>query len=1140
MNPLPFRPPPARRAGHAPQVLSALQHALSDLLNADLHAFDGEASVHIAAEHVLHALKNTHSVGNTGTGNTIRPADRKRAAAAQWKLRKDGLYAGMRQLVEQDLEKVVVLYEVLLSHKEFSDLLFVCLDALSLALQKTSTGDGSNSKSRDALSNVAATSRALTLCNTLFAQRYDAYMRQDENLAHVLPSGMSILRVMQVFRVRVAQATGAAMAEAAVDRFYKHVNMQGLKHKAAWEREVSFCVKEATELIMEFDLVREPNCSIDLNAFVRTGVQLHWFSFMQKLVNADGSKNLARVYIETALHMNPPNMWKAHSCMKDMRLENEFPDLVQAYRRGSLVTTMEKKKFSEVLFRLERYHDPNLTIYVVGQLVEQGRHWLARYTADRLGLSTESVAYKSIDQAAVDKHAKEREGEYLHLPTEVESAVVFVDDEATATQAIEWLHGMGPQNIVAMDGEWKASLDSRHNVASILQLSSRSQVFILDLIWLMRQQSDIVAKLCEEIKHMFTRKDLIKVAYGFSSDLDVLTRSYPNHACWRELCSLLDFSHISLVSSDVEEENKWKALHTRKVTRGLKDLVLQVLGKRLCKLEQLSNWEARPLRSNQIHYAALDAYALAQVTDEVFPHHSYPAELLMDCDRISEPNHHRHKRIGDNSKAPQQQRVAMEHKSQVALNATRQQNEDYFELAKNELKRRCQGLACQFVNETEMNAYTSSTGGATASTEGEVRLVKLSHDMVAVKKVASDLGVAPSQVLKSMAYMVNEGGSGWKPVLVLVRGDSTVKEDQLCTWANGMVRRATADECLIKFNMPGGALGPIAGVSQRQGKGSKVKGKFRVICDSAILELTGPVFTGIGSFVHCVRFDSVDTMSRMCADVILSGISNATKPASKPQLSSQVETKFIVDNMLGKVGKMLRIVGMDCTKTTDVPGVEEIHAAAAAGEPHPQSVPVGERLVLKRQRNALRTQELNLVLASARSENRVFLTTDRKVVERFRKDNIVMLSNHSDRFKQFEEICRLYAIKLDMGGFLSRCIKCNGLGFETIEPDEIIRLKSEGHKSVEAVPSEILQTVTHFYRCKQPACYRVYWEGPKFQHCCEKYQCLYEDANGDDSRQLKNINSFLASGEVQRNPKNVAEETEQMPPSADDAASSSE
>ncbi|XP_068770492.1 exonuclease mut-7 homolog isoform X12 [Struthio camelus] len=55
----------------------------------------------------------------------------------------------------------------------------------------------------------------------------------------------------------------------------------------------------------------------------------------------------------------------------------------------------------------------------------------------------------------------------------------------------------------------------------------------------------------------------------------------------------------------------------RQPERGLSLLVQHVLGKPLDKTEQLSNWEKRPLREEQILYAASDAYCLLEVYEKL-------------------------------------------------------------------------------------------------------------------------------------------------------------------------------------------------------------------------------------------------------------------------------------------------------------------------------------------------------------------------------------------------------------------------------------------------------------------------------------------------------------------------------------------
>eukprot|EP00353_Schmidingerella_taraikaensis_P004688 CAMPEP_0185574000 /NCGR_PEP_ID=MMETSP0434-20130131/5562_1 /TAXON_ID=626734 ORGANISM="Favella taraikaensis, Strain Fe Narragansett Bay" /NCGR_SAMPLE_ID=MMETSP0434 /ASSEMBLY_ACC=CAM_ASM_000379 /LENGTH=160 /DNA_ID=CAMNT_0028190409 /DNA_START=1552 /DNA_END=2034 /DNA_ORIENTATION=+ len=57
----------------------------------------------------------------------------------------------------------------------------------------------------------------------------------------------------------------------------------------------------------------------------------------------------------------------------------------------------------------------------------------------------------------------------------------------------------------------------------------------------------------------------------------------------------------------------WQAIKKEKNQIGLAKVVESIFDKPLCKGEQMSNWEKRPLRKSQQHYGALDAVCLVQL-----------------------------------------------------------------------------------------------------------------------------------------------------------------------------------------------------------------------------------------------------------------------------------------------------------------------------------------------------------------------------------------------------------------------------------------------------------------------------------------------------------------------------------------------
>ncbi|XP_042711634.2 exonuclease mut-7 homolog isoform X7 [Chrysemys picta bellii] len=224
-------------------------------------------------------------------------------------------------------------------------------------------------------------------------------------------------------------------------------------------------------------------------------------------------------------------------------------------------------------------------------------------------------------ESRVGDYEKDKKEGYYQLPIPREN-IHFLQ---TWEGMLRWREKvLRPGQVVGVDMEWRPSFGvvGRPRV-SVLQIAIEEQVFLLDLLQLLKP--DEMEELSHFVQTLFSDPTIIKLGYGMSGDLhslaatcsafkemdkhvqgivDLLAVDKQLQKCWRK---------SSLQVDVLSQEKGCGDRGFRQPERGLSLLVQHVLGKPLDKTEQLSNWEKRPLREEQILYAASDAYCLLEV-----------------------------------------------------------------------------------------------------------------------------------------------------------------------------------------------------------------------------------------------------------------------------------------------------------------------------------------------------------------------------------------------------------------------------------------------------------------------------------------------------------------------------------------------
>uniref|UniRef100_UPI00398EB289 exonuclease mut-7 homolog n=1 Tax=Pristiophorus japonicus TaxID=55135 RepID=UPI00398EB289 len=187
--------------------------------------------------------------------------------------------------------------------------------------------------------------------------------------------------------------------------------------------------------------------------------------------------------------------------------------------------------------------------------------------------------------------------------------------------------------VVGIDMEWRPTFGVlTKSRVSVIQIAMYDCVYLLDLPQLVKQSESEgrQAELTHFIQTLFSDQTITKLGYATVGDLRTLSAGYPMLKDVVQLTAgVLDLLNVHKELQRVAGRRKdgrrgvdvlmsvedGADSANKQCEKGLSLLVQHVLGKPLDKTQQLSNWEKRPLRLNQIIYAAADAYCLLEVYD---------------------------------------------------------------------------------------------------------------------------------------------------------------------------------------------------------------------------------------------------------------------------------------------------------------------------------------------------------------------------------------------------------------------------------------------------------------------------------------------------------------------------------------------
>lgn len=300
-----------------------------------------------------------------------------------------------------------------------------------------------------------------------------------------------------------------------------------------------------------------------------------------------------------------------------------------AYLMEQLVENLAAYNETDEAARWANFY--HLDDQVIPQQVRQARQQVASQPLPTTGCVQTSGEDENWEESFYTPEEINTAYHQLSIPLE---SVVVVDTLDKYNECMACVTKKG--SIVGVDSEWRPGFCGQTPRIALLQLAMKGRVFLLDMVTLMKHFTD---KMWEKFAEaFFCSQDVLKLGYGIETDLMAIVRTLP---CMRapmfkvkrivnleKLAEALAITEVKVAPFYEDEDddsvpkpvdgdcNEKTTLGFRKSEeKGLSELTRCCLGRPLDKSEQLSDWERRPLRVQQIRYAAIDAYVLLELYD---------------------------------------------------------------------------------------------------------------------------------------------------------------------------------------------------------------------------------------------------------------------------------------------------------------------------------------------------------------------------------------------------------------------------------------------------------------------------------------------------------------------------------------------